>query len=285
MKLLFAMTLWLWAVGPGSTATTLEQTFTCPIDGEFWRQTIEMSGRPTGLRLDLKKLGDVVEPPTLPQCPKCRYVVFSDTVAEPVMKKVKAFVSGDYQVIAAKSPSWACLAQLQEFLDAAPVYIGFSYLRASWQVEEKPALCERYLASAYERFSKAAETLPAGHKDRLNVLLLCGELERRLGKFAEAETRFCDLLVADEFKGESRREPIATLQLKLITDRDRAPHTLGSTDIVPRRIPIGVAPAAAKLVEGAKEEPKDGKPARKRALDLSAPFPIESGSVNPFPPR
>jgi hypothetical protein len=284
MKLLFAMTVWLLGIGRAWTATTLEQGFTCPIDGQSWKQTIELSGRPTGLRLDLKKLGDVVEPPTLPQCPKCGYVVFSDAIEESVMKKVKAFVlGGDYQMIAAKSPSWACLAQLQDLLGAAPVYIGFSYLRASWQVEEKPALCERYLARAYERFSKVAETLPAGHKDRLNVLLLCGELERRLGKFAEAEARFRDLLVADEFKGEPRREPIATLQLKLIADRERAPHALG-TDKAPPRIPLGIAPAAAKLVEEPKEE-KKGKSGPKRALDLSAPFPIESGSVNPFPRR
>jgi hypothetical protein len=105
-----------------------------------------------------------------------------------------------------------------------------------------------------------------------------------LGKFAEAETRFRDLLVADEFKGEPRREPIATLQLKLIADRNRAPQALG-TDKAPPRIPLGIAPAAAKFGEEAKEEPKEGKPARKRVLDLSAPFPIESGSVNPFPPR
>src|SRR5688572_24356459 len=97
MKLLFAMAVWLWALCPAWTATTLEQSFTCPIDGTSWKQTIETSTRPTGLRLDLKKLGDVVEPPTLPQCPKCQYVVFSESLAEPVMKKVKAFVlGGDY---------------------------------------------------------------------------------------------------------------------------------------------------------------------------------------------
>src|SRR5215207_2343545 len=115
MKWLLAMALWLWAAGPGWTAPSPEQTFTCPIDGESWKQRLETATRPSGLRLDLKKLGDVVEPPTLPQCPKCRYVMVSEGLGDPVMKKLKAFVlGGDYQMIADKSPSWACLAHLQE---------------------------------------------------------------------------------------------------------------------------------------------------------------------------
>jgi hypothetical protein len=242
---------------------------------------METSTRPTGLRLDLKKLGDVVEPPTLPQCPKCRLVLFSENMPEPLLKKVKAFVlGGDYQMLAAKSPSWACLAQLQEFLAAAPVYIGFSYLRASWQVEEKPALCERYLARAYDRFTKVLATMPPGHKDRLNVVLLCGELERRLGKFDEAEKRFRDVLAADEFRAEPRREPIVALQLKLIEARDRAPHALGGAK-EPPRIPLGIAPAAPTIGEEAQAAPtRSGRP-----LDLSKPFFLENGNPEGFPSR
>jgi hypothetical protein len=233
------------------------------------------------LRLDLKKLGDVVEPPTLPQCPKCKFIVFSDTLGEPVIKKVKAFVQGgDYQMLAAKSPSWACLAQLQEFLSADPVYIAFSYLRASWQVEEKPALSERYLARAYDRFSKVAQTMSEGHKDRLNVLLLCGEFERRLGKFEEAEKRFREILAMEDFKQEPRREPIVTLQLKLIAAQDRAPHTLGLLREEPR-FPLGVKPSAPSITE----KPKRATPNRSAPLDINKPFSLESAPTDAFAPR
>lgn len=281
MKLLITIALSLWATMLVQAATTLEQEFTCPVDGETWKQRIETSARPAGLRLDLKKLGDVVEPPTLPQCPKCKFIVFSDTLGEPVIKKVKAFVlGGDYQMLAAKSPSWACLAQLQEFLSADPVYIAFSYLRASWQVEEKPALAERYLARAYDRFSKVAQTMPEGHKDRLNVFLLCGELERRLGKFDEAEKRFRGILAMGDFKLEPRREPIVTLQLKLIAAQDRAPHTLGRLRESPR-IPPENAPSAPLPTEEQKA------PATKRGapLDINRPFSLESGPSDAFAPR
>ena len=281
MKLLLTIALLLWTGLLARAVTTLEQSFTCPIDGETWKQRIETSTRPSGLRLDLKKLGDVADPPTLPQCPKCRFIVFSEALPEPIIKKVKAFVQGgDYQMIAAKSPSWACLAHLQEFLGAEPVHVGFSFLRASWQVEEKPVLCERYLARAYERFSKVALALPVGHKDRLNVLLLCGELERRLGKFDQAAERFRDLLGAEEFKDEPRREPISKLQLKFIEARDRAPHTLGPIKEAPG-VPLGVTPAPPALDASESATP----PVRSDPLDISKPFPVETGAPGALVPR
>ncbi len=281
MKFLLTIMLSLWAGWFARAVTTLEQSFTCPIDGETWKQRIETSTRPSGLRLDLRKLGDVVDPPTLPQCPKCKFIMFSDAFADPVIKKVKAFVQGgDYQMIAAKSPSWACLAHLQEFLGAEPVFVGFSFLRASWQVEEKPALCERYLARAYDRFSKVAQTLPPEHKDRLNVLLLCGELERRLGKFEEAAKRFRDLLASDEFRDEPRREPIGNLQLKFIEARDRAPHTLGPVKEAPG-IPLGITPVPPTVDESKPVAP----PVRSNPLDISKPFPVETGAPGGLAPR
>ncbi len=281
MKLLLMIALSLWAGLLARAVTTLEQSFTCPIDGETWKQRIETSTRPSGLRLDLRKLGDVVDPPTLPQCPKCRFIAFSDALPEPVMKKLKAFVQGgDYQMIAAKSPSWACLAHLQEFLGAEPVHIGFSFLRASWQVEEKPALCERYLSRAYDRFSKVAQTLSPGHKDRLNVLLLCGELERRLGKFEAAAKRFRELLAADEFKDEPRREPISKLQMNFIEARDRAAHTLGPVKEGPG-IPLGITPVPPTIDESKTVTP----PVRSDPLDISKPFPVETGAPGALAPR
>ena len=216
-------------------ATTLEKDFTCPIDGNRWKERVETSSHATGLRLDMKKLGDVVQPPTLPQCPKCRFVLFTESVEEPLLKKLKPFVlSGDYQLIAAKSPTYACLAHVQEFLQAPPIYGGYSYLRASWQVEEKPAICERYLTRAHERFAKVAADLAPGNKDRLNVLLLLGELERRLQKWPEAEARFRALLDSEDLKGDARKQSIANQQLQLIAKRDHRPHPVAS----PVRIPL-----------------------------------------------
>jgi hypothetical protein len=216
-------------------ANTLEKDFTCPIDGNHWRERVETSSRATGLRLDMKKLGDVVQPPTLPQCPKCRFVLFTETVEEPLLKKLKPFVlGGDYQLIAAKSPTYACLAHLQEFLHAPPIYGGYSFLRASWQVEEKPAICERYLHRAHEKFVQVVADLAPDNKDRLNVLLLLGELERRLQKWPEAEQRFRALLDSEDLKADARKQSIVNQQLQLIAKRDPHPHPVAS----PVRIPV-----------------------------------------------
>ena len=158
--------------------------------------------------------------------------------------------------------------------------MGFSFLRASWQVEDKPALAERYLIRAYDRFSKVAQTLPPEHKDRLNVLLLCGELERRLGKFEEAEKRFRQILEAAEFKNEPRREPISMLQLKLIEARDRAPHALGPIKETPA-IPLGVTPVPPTIDESKPVAPAE----RSDPLDISKPFPVEAGTPGALSPQ
>jgi hypothetical protein len=81
------------------------------------------------MRLDLRQVGDVVDPPTLPQCTKCRFPLFSDRLTEQAKDPAKAhafkqlgsFVRGaDFQMLASKNPSYFALAQVQQILKAPP---------------------------------------------------------------------------------------------------------------------------------------------------------------------
>ena len=73
----------MWLVACIACAVnSMDQGFLCPICGTHWEQRIETSGHSRGLRLDLRQLGDVVDPPTLPQCPKCRFPLFSERLIE-----------------------------------------------------------------------------------------------------------------------------------------------------------------------------------------------------------
>ena len=225
---------------------SLEQEFLCPICGTHWRQRIETSSRAKGLRLDLRQVGDVVDPPTLPQCVKCRFPLFSDRLTEQAKdpKKARAFkhlasfvLGADFQMLASKNPPYFALAQVQEKNligdKAHPTphrVIALSYLRASWQVEDREAACRRLLEKAREHYVAALAESREGDPLRRDLALLCGEIERRLGKWDDAAKRFRDLEASDILKG-TPHEGIPAVQLRLIAQKDSAPHLLDGADV------------------------------------------------------
>ena len=234
MKFIFAAAMAVCLVASALGYNSLEQGFTCPIDGHEWKQRVESSANPQALRLDLRQLGDVMDPPTLPQCPKCRFPFFSERVAEQANEPEKAeafnhlrrFILGaDFQLLARKYPSYFCLAQVQEFLHAPHRHIALSYQRASWQVENREAMCGRLLEKAHEHFVAALAEMKPDDRRFAEVALLCGDTERRLGRWDEAEKRFRDLQDG-EGQRSPRKMPIFTMQLKLIAKRDSHPKTI-----------------------------------------------------------
>lgn len=205
---------------------SLERDFTCPICANEWKQRVETSSNPTGLRLDLRQLGDVQDPPTLPQCPKCRFVVFSDNLKKPVIDKLKPFVQGqDYQILSAKGPPYFCLAQIQQHLKASPRFVAQSYLRAAWQVEEHEAQALRYLTVAEEKFAQALRIMERSDKAYVDVALLRGEVLRRLGKWEQASKHFRDLSARPEFQ-DAKRQLIISQQMALLARQDSQPQQL-----------------------------------------------------------
>ena len=269
---------------------TIEQEFLCPICGTHWQQRIETSGHSRGLRLDLRQTGDVVDPPTLPQCTKCRFPLFSDRLLaqandpakERAFKRLRTFVMGaDFQMLAAKNPSYFCLAQVQEILGAPHRHIALSYLRASWQVEDREAACRRFLEKALEHYVAARAEVGRDYRLRRDLALLCGEIERRLGKWHAAERRFTGLQ-SSGILNDTPHANIPALQLRLIAQRDSAPHLLDGADPAENQPPKnGGVPDEKPMLRlenpGRAEKPED-------ALKLAQPPKTPERAPEPVAP-
>ena len=79
---------------------------------------------------------------------------------------------------------------MAERLGADPYILGLRYISASWEAEDdKPQLLNQYLELSLKKFSEFL----AGHRTRddrwWDAELLLANLERRLGRFAEARAR------------------------------------------------------------------------------------------------
>ncbi|MEO6785902.1 MAG: DUF2225 domain-containing protein [Chthoniobacteraceae bacterium] len=299
MRFLFSLLPLLFLACVAGAVNTLEQDFLCPICGTRWEQRIETSGHSRGMRLDLRQLGDVVDPPTLPQCPKCRFPLFSDRLVaqanDPAkaqaFKRLRSFVRGpDFQMLASKNPSYFCLAQVQEFLGAPHRHIALSYLRASWQVEDREAVCRRFLEKAREYFVAALAGMGEGDRKRNDVILLCGEMERRLGRWDDAERRFRELESSGLLKG-TEQSVIPAMQLALIARRDSAPHPLDAADALvhlPAKSDTARDERPMLRLEnpGRAEKPEDAlklaqppKPPAEPAVQLGPPAPVPDSPV------
>lgn len=109
-------------------------------------------------------------------------------------------------------------------------HIALSYLRASWQVEDREAPRRRLLENAREHYIAALTETGTNDPQYGDLALLCGEIERRLGKWGDAEKRFRDLESSGILKGTPQAD-IPALQLRLIAQHDSAPHLLDGADV------------------------------------------------------
>lgn len=222
--------VWLFfAIGCSLSAaahTVIMERFRCPIDGKRFRQLVDASGTQWGLRLDLKPIGPTPAPWRIPQCPKCRFVLYDQAIDKATVQRLKPFItSSAYRSVAAENSSYFCLASVRQFLGDPPLWIGHAYLKASWQVEADAPKCVSYLTHAYKQLQSGLITLRTTDKEFVTTALLCGELERRLGKFEEAAKRFSDLRFMESFK-KSNLEKIIDRELTLIGAKDSRPHAI-----------------------------------------------------------
>ena len=281
MKFLFSLLPALLLACIACAVNSLEQEFHCPICGTQWQQRVETSSRAKGMRLDLRQVGDVVDPPTLPQCTKCRFPLFSDRLSEQAKDPTKArafkqlgsFVLGaDFQMLASKNPSYFALAQVQQILKAPHRAIALSYLRASWQVEDREKPRRRLLENACEHYLAALDETGTNDPQHRELALLCGEIERRLGKWDAAENRFRELESSGILKG-TPQEDIPALQLRLIAQHDSAPHLLDGADV-------------AQIRDAKNPAQPDEKPVLQLGVPALAPKPVDALKLEqpPKPP-
>lgn len=227
MRMLLSGLMALCLATSGARGHTMaEESFTCPIDGKKFQDFMDMSGTQFGMRLDFKPLGPTAAPWKVAQCPKCHYVFFEEKPDAATIAKLKPYIlSQSYQSPAKGNTTYYCLAKIREFLGEGDLAVGNTYVRASWQVDKDSKRCAEYEALALEKLTKGLAASAEGSEELVNVSLLCGELERRLGKFEDARKRFEALEKAKGFQDKVIRQVIDR-QLDFIAKKDGAPHAI-----------------------------------------------------------
>lgn len=199
---------------------------TCPIDGTQFTATMDMSGTSFGKQLDLKDLGPTPAPWSLAVCPKDHFVLYQDEYTKEELADLKAFIpSPAYQRWVAGNPSYFLLGKILEHRKADEFTLGQVYLKASWQVDDTPTVYARIAAEALGHVKAALASPSLSAQSRQTAELVAGELERRLGDFAAAQSRFTRLAKSAEYaKGMLAR--IVGYQLELVRARDAKPHEI-----------------------------------------------------------
>lgn len=229
-SLLRSLLLILCLTASAEAHKSFQQDFTCPIDGEKFRQAIDFSGTRFGMRLDYKPLGPTPAPWAAPFCPKCHFVLYDEKFDAATLQKLKAFIQSDhYRADSKGRPSHYCLALIRAFMGADALTVGYLYLQASWQVETEPAQAKDCLRRSYEQNVSGLKTLKPDDERYVDIALLCGELERRLGQFDEAKRRFTTLQAEAPFE-KPQLQAIIARQLAFIAQRDSAPHGVTKED-------------------------------------------------------
>lgn len=115
------------------------EQFSCPIDGEKFSYRVSYSGSSFGQRLDMKRVGPIIDPWPTPQCPKCRFVLFKETFKPAEIPTIRDFVLSDiYKKIDKNEVPCYFIAVMAEngiIKDADSFSIAIYLLQASWQVE------------------------------------------------------------------------------------------------------------------------------------------------------
>lgn len=230
MKNKYIIGLFIWLLTLSLTHIVFGLTFkeveeTCPLCGTTFKTRRAMSGTTWGRRLDLRPIGPIASPWTIPVCPNCRFVLFKDKFDNEEVERLRLFVqSQGYQNLAQNHPSYFLLGKIYEFMGRDHLTLAHTYLQASWQVEaDHQEKCAQYLEMSLKNFEKFLSTYDKKDNRWVNAELLCGEIERRLGYFEKAKSRFDRLESLQEFKKDILRRIIFT-QIYLIGIEDSRPH-------------------------------------------------------------
>ena len=123
-----------------------------------------------------------------------------------------------FATLRAANNDWFMAGYLAERMGAPPAETHWMYLHAAWADESvDPARSERYLALAFERFVLAERTVAAGSQEWWVARLMQIEIDRRLGRFEEADRL---LAVTDMASAPADYRPMVERQTQLVAARD-----------------------------------------------------------------
>jgi len=194
--------------------TKTKEKYVCPIDGIKFNYVCIVTATTIGKRLDLRPVGYTISPNPLPQCPKCKFVLFKKKLSPKNLKIIKLIIySNEYQNIKKIHKPYFYFAKIyRKYYKKQESFsynssLGFIYLKASWQAESShnKNLIIEYLKYSLKHFKKSLNVFYKKKEKDINAkyvipLLLCGEIERRLSNFKEAKKIFLSIKSKKEFQ-------------------------------------------------------------------------------------
>ncbi len=214
MKTKFFTVLLLAAAASASAHTAQKMEFTCPIGGEKFSQVVETSGMSFGMQTDMRPVGAMLAPFSLPQCPGNKFVMFKDQFSSEELAKFERVVkSAEYQQTAAESPSYFAWGRMMELAgeNTDALQMMNIFLKASWQNPSRESLDK-----TLEYADKALASKEISGKDAINTQFLRGEMLRKLKRFDEARQVFTELQKNPEVQKDKMFSKLAAQQLDLI---------------------------------------------------------------------
>lgn len=210
--------------------TSSMDNFVCPIGGEEFSQLMDSSGTSFGQRLDLKPIGPIAAPWSLPVCPSNKFVMFKKDFTDDEIKILTTYIeSPEYQKIINESTYYRA-AQFKRLIHTPTDNVAFTLLKATWQ-SPKPA----YLNEALAEFKKYIQQLEDGKSEVeftndpswINAELIVLELERRTEQFEKAEQHTKELSELKLFNDDNKTyKKILERQRTLINQKDKNPHRI-----------------------------------------------------------
>jgi hypothetical protein len=208
-----------------SVATTFEtQERICPIGGESFTEDVIMSYSIFGKRLDLKPQGTYgTAPVPLVVCPN-GFVDFKKNYSEEeIISFTNLINSPSYQNSRSGNTDYYLLAKILEHAGAHKLNIGWTYLEASWEAENKRShKYVRYLNLAIDNFNAAVET--GDTEVGFTYRLLLVELNRLKGDFDSAKLKLKELEASLTPVGYQK--VVVAFEKELIDSQNSKPQSL-----------------------------------------------------------
>ena len=189
----FGLIVLCFSLNSVATTLTTEERI-CPLGGQRFTVDVLMSFSTFGKRLDLKTDGTYgTDPFRLVVCPN-GFVDYKENYSQAELNKLEDLITSDnYQTLRLDNTDYFLLAKIREHMGAHKLSIGWTYLEASWEAENKGNRTQyvQYLNLAIDNFNAAVDTGDTEVGFTYRFLLV--ELNRLKGDFDSAKLKLKEL--------------------------------------------------------------------------------------------
>ena len=220
----FGLIVLCFSLNSVATTLTTEERI-CPLGGQRFTVDVLMSFSTFGKRLDLKTDGTYgTDPFRLVVCPN-GFVDYKENYSQAELNKLEDLITSDnYQTLRLDNTDYFLLAKIREHMGAHKLSIGWTYLEASWEAENKGNRTQyvQYLNLAIDNFNAAVDTGDTEVGFTYRFLLV--ELNRLKGDFDSAKLKLKELeanLSIDEYG-----KVLVALEKELIDSQNSKPKKL-----------------------------------------------------------